>query len=145
MGETVAFWPPTNAVGCDVSVCIPLRRIQHGEVSTCMTAALGDFKQKRVKRMEIFVSLHNARALGRSLGLIQKKAGVDRVDVRPTIAAAMSDSSLHVREISPRPTNRLVELHDCDFMEPGNRHLIRGKTIGPNSEERECGLAPIDR
>jgi HEAT repeat protein len=34
-----------------------------------------------------------------ALGLVQKKAGVDRMDVRPTIVAAMSDASLHVREL----------------------------------------------
>src|SRR5262249_20335604 len=31
--------------------------------------------------------------------LIQKKAGVDRMEVRPTIVAAMSDASFHVREL----------------------------------------------
>ena len=34
-----------------------------------------------------------------ALGLIQKKAGVDRMDVRPTIVAALNDASLHVREL----------------------------------------------
>jgi HEAT repeat protein len=34
-----------------------------------------------------------------ALGLIQKKAGVDRIDVRPTIIAAINDASLHVREL----------------------------------------------
>jgi HEAT repeat protein len=35
----------------------------------------------------------------RALGLIQMKAGVDRMDVRPAIAAAMMDASFHVREL----------------------------------------------
>ena len=34
-----------------------------------------------------------------ALGLIQKKAGVDRMEVRPTIVAAMGDASFHVREL----------------------------------------------
>jgi HEAT repeat protein len=34
-----------------------------------------------------------------ALGLVQKKAGVDRMDVRPTLIAAMSDASFHVREL----------------------------------------------
>ncbi len=34
-----------------------------------------------------------------ALGLIQKKAGVDRTEVRPAIVAAMNDASLHVREM----------------------------------------------
>ena len=78
-----------------------------------------------------------------ALGLVQLKALVDRQDVRPAIAAAMNDESLHVREsgmyafwatAGKAPDFPIALLHDAD---------VRTRRSAVNALARSAPLARV--